>query len=216
MNVSVKRTFSALATVSMLTVTLLGIVALTAVPVSAVSTVVLSGPTTGHPGETLAYSALVSDCPSPNTCAPIPGVSATFRFVNPDGTSVAMIVTTNSQGVASRSFTPSQTGTYQISVTGAGVTSNTLQVTVTAEATPTAAVTPTQVAGDGGGQPTGAAGDAVSTATPSTSVAGIADIVSQAEAATGRGSGVLLIVLAVIIIVILAIIATALIVRRRD
>jgi hypothetical protein len=213
MKTSAKRAFSALATVSVLIITVFGIVALTAVPVSAENRVVLSGPTTGHPGETLTYSALVSDCPSPDACAPIPGISATFRFVNPDGSSAAMIVTTNSQGLASRSFTPSQTGTYQISVSAGGVTSNTLQVTITAEATPTPEAAPTQVAGDGGQQPP--AGDAVATTTPSTSAAGMANIASQAEAAAGRGSSALLIVFGLAIVILLAVIAAVLLKRRR-
>ncbi len=64
MNTHAKRAFSALATVAVLTVTVFGIVGLTAVPVLAAiwTDAELTGPTTGRVGETLTYTVRVLQC----------------------------------------------------------------------------------------------------------------------------------------------------------
>jgi hypothetical protein len=218
MNTSAKRAFSALATVSILTFIMFGIVALTVVPVSAEEEqITLSGPANGNAGETLTYSVYVSKKAvfgekSVNGRSHAQNYQVQIRFADLD----RQTVTTDETGHASASYAFTQPGTYQVSAVSTGIVAiyaTPVQVTIAAAATPNpSGATPNPSAIDNGG--TG--GDGQSSAAPLLSEEGIADIATQAETATGLGSNWLLIVLAVVIIVILAIIATALLMRRRD
>ncbi len=220
MNVNKKRAFSALATVALLTFAMFGIVALTAVPVSAALKLTLSGPTTGNVGERLTFTVKAEDCrvvmpENRESCSDwSAGYGVTFRFMNvaTPGTISVQPATTNAQGAASTSISFSNPATIQVSVSAAGgaVVSNTVQVIITGAEGTSPSPNPT------GASPTATDGNGQSTAAPLLSEEGIADIAAQAETATGLGSNWLLIVLAFVIIVILAIIATALLTRRRD
>lgn len=234
MDASVKRAFSALATVSVLTVTLFGIVALTGVPVSApyvttqsirVELTPNSG-TSGNVGDTMTFAVKATNVEQTRWEGPLPsgmipegsgsegpagGVSGTVSFSGPSGSESASFVT-DSSGKASVTHAFSQAGTYTVQAHVSGFESNGVTVSIAAEPTTPASPTPNN-AGGGNGSGSGSDGGAD---IASQAGEGIADIAAQAEAATGLGSNWLLIVLAVIIIVILAIIATALLMRRRD
>jgi len=210
MNARTKRAFSALITVSVLAVTVFGIVALAPVPVSAVTKMVPQGPTTGRVGEKLEFGVQVTDCGPPADfndpnppCEPLNNFWVTFNFREGADVIGTLDAATNEQGYATVSFAFDHSGSYGVFV-GANLAyeiwsapATPLYVTIKTEATPTPTLaTPTT--------PTLTTPTTPTLSTPTPTVGG-GQLLGALPSTPGVG----------IAVVLLAIGATALLMRRR-
>ena len=206
-------------------------VTLVAVPATAqqVSTVELSGPTTGKVGQTLTYTATLQRCtetPAPVTPpggAPGPGPQVvcgpaseqvTFYawLLKPTGPYAEYPSTSNAQGVATAIMPFALAGEYRVGVNSAlGVKAFT--VTITEDKQP---ATPAQPGGNSGAgnQATPASGGTSPSPTASSNNTAAVFGLEQVSASAGSASGWMWI-LALGIIILLAIIVAVLLVTRR-
>jgi len=166
----------------------------------------LSGSATGHISETLTYTASVTQ-----SGRVLSGYSVPFTFYAEANLAALkhQTVTTDANGKASASYAFTEPGTYRVHAGGL-TAEDEMQITITAA---------DDESNGGGGATAGGSGqtggDATTAKTANTSVAGLEDIASQAEAVTGLGSNALLIVLAIAGIILLALIAGMLLMRRK-
>jgi hypothetical protein len=214
MNASAKRAFSALATVSVLTVTLFGIVGLTATKASAATCNWISAPTTGNVGDTLQFKVRITDAASNDLSSWFLYGSNFARSLNSQTLTAPGVGGQPGYLESTASYTFTSAGSYR--VTGPLTECGSISVTIAAAPTPTPAptaapATPTPSNGGGGG---GGQTPAVSSATP-TATASETPLESVAGAVRSP-RGALFWVLAIAAIILLAIIAGALLRRRRD